>query len=94
MPIDSAEVDLRATFPQTRKYGLDREASVAMEQLTYTLDIRSPAPRDTIARLVETAAANCHAESSLRVSVPIVSVLRVNGDEVQFAPPGPAQLRR
>ncbi len=75
MPISAAEVDVRATFPQMRKYGLDPEAGVAMEWVAYTLDIKSPASPDAVARLAERAAANCHAENSLRVPVPVESAL-------------------
>ena len=94
MRISAAEVDVRATFPQMRKYGLDPEAGVAMERLAYTLEIESPASPDAVARLAEMAAANCHAENSLRVPVPIECTLRLNGDDVPFMPPEPPELRR
>jgi len=92
--IDAAEMEVRATFPQLGKYGLDPSVGVAMERLAYTLDIRSPASPDAVARLAEMAAANCHAENSLRVPVPIECALRLNGDDVPFMPPEPPELRR
>lgn len=93
VPLESVTMELRATFPQEGKYGLDPTVGVAMERLTYAIDIRSDAPRERIVRLVETADAACHAANSLRVPVPVEGALRLNGEQVPFSPPEPPQPR-
>ncbi len=87
-------MELRATFPLEGKYLGTPGVGVAMERLTYRLDIKSDAPRERIARLVVTAEAGCHAAHSLRVPVPIDGALRVNGEEVPFTPLESPELRR
>jgi organic hydroperoxide reductase OsmC/OhrA len=92
--IDAAEIDLRATFPTAAKYGLDPRGGAAMEKLTYTIDIASPAPADRVRELVETAERHCHASNSLRVPVTVEGALRLNGEVVPFTPPAPPELGR
>ena len=82
VPIDAAVMEVRATFPQLGKYGLDPSVGVAMERLEYALDVRSDAPRERVVALVETAARYCHAAQSLRVPVPVEGTLRLNGEEL------------
>src|SRR2546425_1027782 len=82
VPIGSAEMEVRATFPQLGKYGLDPSVGVAMERLDYTIDVHSSAPREKILTLVETAARYCHAAQSLRVPVAVEGTLRLNGEEL------------
>ncbi len=80
-------MDVRATFPQEGKYGLDPGGGAAMEKLTWTLDIKSDAPAAKVRELVETAERYCHAENSLRVVVPVEGALRLNGETVPFTLP-------
>ncbi len=94
VPIDRAEMELRATFPLEGKYGGDPTVGVAMERLTYTIDIRSDAPRERVARLVETAERYCHAANSLRVPLPVDGALRLNGEAVPFTAPSPPEVGR
>lgn len=94
VPLERVEMELRASFPQEGKYGLDPSVGVAMERLTYTIDVWSDAPRERIARVIETADGACHAANSLRVPVPVEGILRVNGEEVPFTAPEPPELRR
>jgi hypothetical protein len=81
VPLTAASMDLRATFPNDLKYELAEGASSAMEAMTYTVIVESPAPRDEVVRLVRRAEANCHAAQSLRVPVDVVPALRLNGEE-------------
>lgn len=92
--VEKAEVELRATFPQEGKYGLRDDVGVAMELLTYVLDIRSDAPAERVRALAERAEATCHAANSLRVEVPVEATLRLNGEELPLTPPPPSELRR
>ncbi len=92
--VDAAEIDLRATFPTAAKYGLDPGGGAAMEKLTYTIDLTSPAPPERVRALVETAERHCHASNTLRVPVAVEGTLRLNGDVVPFSPPRPPELTR
>jgi hypothetical protein len=94
VPLESAEMSLRATFPLEGKYGGNPDVGVAMERLTYTLEIQSDAPRERVVGIVEMAERFCHAANSLRVPVPVDGTLRLNGADVPFAPPEPPELRR
>src|SRR2546430_17646126 len=82
VPIDAAEMEVRATFPQLGKYGLDPSVGVAMERLEYALDVRSDAPREKVGALVETPARYCHAAQSLRGPLPVQGTPRPNGEEL------------
>lgn len=84
VPLTAASMDLRAIFPNDLKYELAEGASSAMEAMTYTVIVESPAPRDELIRLVRRAEANCHAAQSLRVPVTVVPALRLNGEEVSL----------
>lgn len=92
VPIEAAEIDLRATFPTAAKYGVDPSGGSAMERLTYAIDISSPASRERVRELVETAERYCHASNSLRVPVVVEGTLRLNGEAVAFSPPAPPEL--
>ena len=85
VPLSAASMDLRATFPNDLKFDLDDSASSAMEALTYTIVVESPAPRDDVIRVVRRAEANCHAAQSLRSPVPVIPTLRLNGEDVQLS---------
>jgi hypothetical protein len=92
VPLESAEVDLRATFPTASKYGIDPAGGSAMERLVYTIDLRSPASPERVAALIKTAERHCHASGSLRVPVPIDATLRLNGEEVPLSLSSPPEL--
>jgi len=94
LALDKVEMELKATFPQEGKYGLDPAIGVAMEKLSYRIDVESREPAERIARLIETADGACHAANSLRVPVPVEGILRLNGAEVPFTPPVPPESRR
>jgi len=94
LALDKVEMELKATFPQEGKYGLDPKIGVAMEKLSYRIDVESREPAERIARLIETADGACHAANSLRVPVPVEGILRLNGAEVPFTPPVPPESRR
>lgn len=79
MALDSAEVDVRATFPIGEKYGVDGESGSAMEELTYRLELTSAASPDAVARVAALAERFCHASQTLRVEVPVSPSVVLNG---------------
>ena len=81
MQIDAAEMELRGTFPVGSKYGVDDEGRAAFEDVTYVLDIKSPASPARVRQVFELSERYCHAEQSLLKPVPVIPLLRVNGEE-------------
>jgi hypothetical protein len=80
--LDSAEVDVRATFPIGDKYGVEGEAGSAMEGLSYRLELSSTARPAEVARVAELAEHFCHASQSLRVEVPVSTSIMLNGNRL------------
>ncbi len=78
--IDSAEVDVRASFPIGEKYGVEGEAGSAMESLRYTLELKSPSPPDEVAEVAALAERFCHASQTLQVVVPVEPSVVLNGE--------------
>jgi organic hydroperoxide reductase OsmC/OhrA len=82
LPIDAAEIDLRARFPLEGKFGLDPTADAAMKVLSYTLAVQTSAAIPDLHHVVELAERFCHAARSLRVPVRVDGSLVVNGESV------------
>lgn len=74
--IKDAQADVRATFFNTEKYGVD-DAPAHFEQVTVSLTIDSPAPDQAVAALATHAERACHAAQSLRNPIPVQ--LELNG---------------
>ncbi len=76
--IFDAKADVRATFSNTEKYGID-DAPAYFEQVTVALSIDSPAPTSSVAALVAHAERACHAAQSLRHPIPVTLAATLNG---------------
>ncbi|MGZ5213391.1 MAG: hypothetical protein ACXWEJ_04050 [Actinomycetota bacterium] len=79
MPIEDAEVDVRASFSVADKFDLGGPPG-AFQQVTFALDIRSPAPRADVLRLIAHAERACHAAQSFRAPVPTEVSATLNGE--------------
>ena len=84
--IDSAEVDVRATFPIGEKYGIKGEQGSAMEGLTYRLELKSASPPERVAAVATLAERFCHASQTLRVAVPVEPSVVLNGKVLEVDP--------
>ncbi len=73
-----AQADVRATFSNTEKYGID-DAPAYFEQVTVKLDIDSPAGPEATAALVAHAERACHAAQTLRHGVDVTLAATLNG---------------
>jgi organic hydroperoxide reductase OsmC/OhrA len=73
-----ATADVRATFFNTEKYGLD-DTPAYFERVTVKLDIDSPARADAVEKLVAHAERACHAAQSLRHPVEVTLFATLNG---------------
>jgi organic hydroperoxide reductase OsmC/OhrA len=76
--VSDASADVRATFRNTEKYGVD-DAPPHFEQVAIRLDVDSPAPADQVLKLVRHAERACHAAQSLRQPIPVELEARHNG---------------
>ena len=85
VPVLDATADVRASFFNTAKYGVD-DAPAHFEQVTVSLSIESPAPPEAVAALAAHAERACHAAQSLRHPVPVTLSTRHNGDWLDAAP--------
>jgi hypothetical protein len=81
------ELEMRATYPAD---GVAHITGSAMQQLTYTVDVDSPASAERIRALLEVAERECHATNTLRVPVPVIPRIRLNGQDLDFTLPPPA----
>jgi uncharacterized OsmC-like protein len=78
VPIDDASADVRATFRNTEKYGVD-DAPPYFDQVTIMLTLLSPAPADQARQLIAHAERACHAAQTLRHGVPVTLAATLNG---------------
>lgn len=81
VPIDDASADVRATFRNTEKYGVD-DAPPYFEEVTVKLEIISPADAEQVRRLAEHAERACHAAQSLRRPIPVTLEATLNGERL------------
>ena len=86
VPIEDASADVRGTFRNTAKYGVD-DAPPYFEEVKIALDIKSPASADSVARLVDYAERSCHAAQTLRHGVPVHLHATLNGARLPEPPP-------
>jgi organic hydroperoxide reductase OsmC/OhrA len=79
--LEDVDVDLRAVFDSTAKYGLSNNQT-AFEKVTFRLTIKSPSPLEQVRKLAEHAEMGCHAGQSLQVAVPVSFEVLINGEAV------------
>jgi organic hydroperoxide reductase OsmC/OhrA len=84
--IEDAEVDVRATFSVADKFDLGGPPG-AFQQVTFHLEIRSPAPESDVARLVAHAERACHAAQTFRTPVPTDLDATLNGRPLALTGP-------
>jgi organic hydroperoxide reductase OsmC/OhrA len=77
-------VDVRGSFSPAEKLGFQAPVG-AMEEVTLTLEVRSPAPAARVRQLVAHAERGCHTSQSLRVAVPVRLAARLNGEDLATA---------
>lgn len=80
--IDDAEMDIRMTYDTRRKLLL-ADLSPACQELTYVLNIKSPAPSEKVRELMHMIEKGCHTINTLRNPVPISGKLVHNGQEFE-----------
>ena len=84
VPIQDASADVRATFFNTEKYGVDQEPAY-FEQIEIRLSLDSPAPPERVRELAQHAERACHAAQSFRQPIPLTLSATLNGSELHLA---------
>ena len=79
IPLESVTVEVAAELDPRGFFGA-AAVPVGFSRLTYTADIRSSAPPEQIARLVEVVSARCPVSAVLREPVPVESGYLLNGE--------------
>jgi uncharacterized OsmC-like protein len=80
--IDDATADVRGTFRNTEKYGVD-DAPAYFERVDIKLEIASPASPEQVRRLAAHAERACHAAQSLRHPIPVTLETTLNGEKLE-----------
>ena len=80
--IDDAEMEVRMRYDTRGKLGL-ADVSPACQEMTYVLNISSPAPPAKVRQVVELIEKGCHTINTLRKPVPVSGKLVHNGCEVE-----------
>jgi organic hydroperoxide reductase OsmC/OhrA len=75
-------VDVRGGFSPAEKFGFEAPPG-AFEEVTVTLEVRSPAPPERVRQLVAHAHRGCRTAQSLRAEVPVRLRARLNGDDLE-----------
>jgi uncharacterized OsmC-like protein len=84
IPVESIEMDVRASFPLESKYGIS-DVSAACDQVTYTVYVTGDIDPDTLVKALEWSESVCHVVRSLKEPVPVEMALKLNGAPVEGA---------
>ena len=81
VPIEDARVDIRCHFDVADKLGLEGPGA-AFGEATFAVAIQSPAPAESVRRLIAHAERGCHAEQTFRTPIPVKTSAILNGQEL------------
>lgn len=84
MPIEEAEVDVRATFSVADKYDLGGPPG-AFQQVTFDLKVQSSAPESQVKQLIAHAERACHAAQTFRAPVAVEVKATLNGETLTLS---------
>lgn len=81
IPIDRVAVNAEGRLDLRGFFGV-AEVPAGFQDISFTVDIASPAPAADVARLVQAVNAHCPVLDILTQPVPVQGVVRLNGEEV------------
>jgi len=81
VPIQEAEVDVRASFSVADKYDLGGPPG-AFQRVAFDLRVTSSAPSSQVAKLIAHAERACHAAQTFRAPVPVELKASLNGESL------------
>lgn len=79
--IDEAEMDIRMMY-DTRGKLLLADVSPGCQEVTYVLNIQSPAPAEKVRQMVDMIERGCHTMNTIKNPVPVSGRLVHNGQEI------------
>ena len=80
--IDDAEMDIRMRYDTRGKLRL-ADVSPACQEVTYVLNIKSPASPEKVRQMVEMIEKGCHTINTIRNPIPVSGRLVHNGQAVE-----------
>jgi len=83
VPIEDAEVDVRASFSVADKYDLGGPPG-AFQNVTFDLKVKSGAPSSQVKLLVAHAERACHAAQTFRAPVDTSLKASLNGEALEL----------
>jgi organic hydroperoxide reductase OsmC/OhrA len=81
VPIEDADVDVRATFSVADKYDLGGPPG-GFQKVTFDLKVTSSAAESRVKQLIAHAERACHAAQTFRAPVPVELRAALNGEEI------------
>ncbi len=81
--IDDAEMDIRMSYDTRGKLQL-ADVSPACQEVTYVLNIKSPAAPEKVRQMVELIEKGCHTINTIRNPIPVSGRLVHNGQKLQM----------
>lgn len=80
--IDDAEMDIRMTYDTRGKLRM-ADVSPACQEVTYVLNIKSPASSEKVQQMVEMIEQGCHTINTIKNPIPVSGRLVHNGRELE-----------
>ena len=82
IPVEEAEMDIRMSYDTRGKLAM-ADVSPACQEVTYTLNIKSPASPEKLIQVVEMIEKGCHTINTIKNPVPVAGKLVHNGREFE-----------
>lgn len=84
IPLDGVSVSAEGRLDLRGFYGV-ADVTAGFQDVSFSVEIQSPAPAEEIARLVEAVNAHCPVLDILRQPIPVTGSYRLNGTEIASA---------
>lgn len=81
--IDDLEMDLRMTYDRKGSFSVDNLAQAA-QGISYTFNIKSEAPLETVIKVMQAADKGCHTVNSMRKRMTVAGKFVLNEREYQI----------
>ena len=83
IPIEDAEMDIRATYDSRGKLLLE-DVSPGAQMIEYVFSITSPAPPEQIKQMVQMIEKGCHTINTIKQPTPVSAKIILNGAELDM----------
>jgi hypothetical protein len=82
--IDDLEMDLRMTYDLKGNFSVDNLTTQAAQGISYTFNIKSEAPLETVIKIMQAADKGCHTVNSMRKRMTVAGKFVLNEREYQI----------